>query len=192
MSRKSLSASVAICFLAAFAGHLTAQDSSPFRMEGFVTEEGTQRPISGATVQVLIQSERIPQDRVRSTQTDANGRYSLPLPMGHGWVWQLLPPPGYSPGQALQVEQFATTVGQPVFKKDYQVRKGTAWQIEGRAPAAALPLAKTYFTISQQRDNQYISAYCELGPNPHSWVTLPLDAAGEFRIQCGDVAYTLS
>src|SRR4051812_38313573 len=108
---------VVIAVLALYqAAHGWAQGT--YRMEGIVTEEGTHRPVEGVTVQVLIQSEREAKERVRSAKTDPSGNYSIALPPGHGWSWGLLPIAGYSPVKSNDLEHFATTTGQPVFRKD--------------------------------------------------------------------------
>src|SRR5262245_40923239 len=181
-----------LCLAGAFRADSAAQDVSPFRMEGIVTEEGTQQPVSGATIQVLIESEPVVEKKVRSAKTDASGHYSVELPVGHAWEWNLQPPMGYALVRAHEHEQFATTAEQPVFRKDYQVRKGVAWPILVRAPAEALPLGRTYLSLNQQRDQEHFNAFCEVPPDGSGDVTLPLDASGEFTIQCGDVSYVLA
>ena len=183
-----------LCFVSALALDavpLPAQEAARFRMEGVVLEVGTGRPVPDATVQVLIQSERRAEQRIRSAKTDANGRYSVALPVGHGWAWNMQPPAGYSPARAQDLEEFATTIDQPVFRKDYEVRNGIAWHVVVNVPAAAMPLGQTYFALGQRRENEYFSAYCEVGDDGRCAVTIPSDASGEFKVQCGDLRRTL-
>lgn len=96
-----------------------ADDASPYRLEGTVTKEGTGEPVAGAMVQVLIESESLPEQRIRGAKTDARGRYSVPLPIGHAVAWHVQPPAGFVSVKALDVKSFATTTDKPVFTKDY-------------------------------------------------------------------------
>jgi hypothetical protein len=50
--------------------------------------------------------------------TDSSGKYSISLPPGHGWCWEVLPPAGYSSVENNDREHFATTAKQPVFRKN--------------------------------------------------------------------------
>jgi hypothetical protein len=112
------------------------------------------------------------------------------VPVGHGVAWSLLPPAGYAPAKTHDMEPFATTVGQPVFKKDYQVRKGVAWKIVVRTPEAGAPLPKTYVSGGQQRENEYVSAFCVLEPEGRGVLTL-FDIGGKFDVRCADEQRTL-
>ena len=184
-----------LCRLLRCAAILWAMTSAPalgqesidanYRMEGVVTEAGTNRPVAGATVQVLIESEHQADKRVRRATSDSQGRYSLPLPVGHAVAWLLQPPAGYVPGKVLDSEAFATTPEQPAFQKDYQVRRGTAWPVVVRLPADA-PRSRTVLFLSQQREGELFSAFGEVADDGRCVVTLPSDGAGEFHISCGD------
>ena len=59
------------------------------RLKGTVTVAGTNLPVAGATVGVVtgMGSSGVSYDHVE-TKSDAGGRYSLEIPMGHG---QLMP-----------------------------------------------------------------------------------------------------
>jgi hypothetical protein len=61
-------------------------------MEGIVIDADTQRPVANATVSVLIESDSAPEQGIRQSQTDDDGRYSIEIPIGHGWAWTLMPP----------------------------------------------------------------------------------------------------
>jgi thiol-disulfide isomerase/thioredoxin/5-hydroxyisourate hydrolase-like protein (transthyretin family) len=167
-----------------------ADEASGFRMEGQVTEEGTGQPVADATVQVLIESEHDIESRLRTAKTDANGRYSVALPVGHAWSFGLYPPAGYVPASFDYLEMFATTRDKPVFHKDFVVRRGTVWKIELHAPAAAFPLAKTLVSGGRQQGINYLSNHSELARDGTGVLTLP-DVGGEFDIRCGDFEYRL-
>lgn len=166
-----------------------AQEAARYRMEGVVTEAGTQRPIAGATVQVLIESGRDLSEKLLSAKTDDSGKYAISVPIGHGAAWNLLPPAGYAPVKTYDVEPFATTVDQPVFRKDYQVRKGIAWPVIVRTDAAA-PLPKTYVSGGQQQPGEYVSAYSVLEGTGRGVLTL-FDIGGKFDLRCADEQRTL-
>src|SRR5688500_12143030 len=107
---------------------------SPYRMEGVVTDADAQEPVANTTVQVLITSESDPSKRIRKALTDANGRYSIELPAGHGWAWYLLLPDGYCAVNSNPTELLATTDDHPIFTKNYQVRKGFPIKVLVRYP----------------------------------------------------------
>ena len=114
-------------------GRALAEDASRYRLEGTVTVEGTNLPLAGVEVQVLIESEPQSEKKVRSAKTNASGKYSVPLPQGHAWAWYIRPPAGYTPVKALDLQLIATTADLPVVVKNYQVRPGLAWNIDVRA-----------------------------------------------------------
>ncbi len=190
-SRQSFLCAMVLLAMAGATARGQESHSMNYRMEGVVTEEGTNRPVPGAVVQVLIESERQTDNRVRSAATDAKGRYSLLLPLGHAWEWNLVLPAGYLPVQANPLEQFATTPEQPAFQKDYQVRRGTPWPVVVHLPAAA-PRSRTVLILSQQREGAPFSTFGEVADDGRCVVTMPSDGAGEFIIHCGDEGRVLT
>ena len=103
------------------------QEESPFRMTGTVRVEGTGEPVAGARVQVDLGSKDFGGD-FREAVTDAEGWYTIPLPEGNARPLFFSPPPGYwLPEPARHCQFFAVTPQQPVYRKDYEVRRGTAW-----------------------------------------------------------------
>ena len=136
-----------------------------FQRDGIMTLYG-HSTAGAATVQVLIQSEREAKAKVRSAKTDAAGKYTVALPPGHAWCWDLLPPAGYSPVKSYDKDFFATTAKEPAYRKDFQVRKGSAWKVIVQAPAGAPPLPKTYVSGGKQIPNEYLSSYIVLEGQP--------------------------
>jgi thiol-disulfide isomerase/thioredoxin len=161
-------------------------DDSRFRLEGTVTVEGTNLPLAGVEVQVLIESEQQADNRIRSAKTDASGKYSVPLPQGHAWAWYIRPPAGYTPAKALDLLSFATTPDLPVVVKNYQVRPGLAWNIEVRVPEAVKPLPTIFVGFNQTRGNEYLGSHCELKGKTRDTLTVP-DIGGPFTVTCGDM-----
>jgi RNA polymerase sigma factor (sigma-70 family) len=101
-----------------------------FQMTGFVRVEGTDEPVAGAKVQVDLGTIDLRGD-MREALTDADGHYVIALPEGNGRPWILIPPPGYwLPDANKQRDFFAVTPQQPVYRKDYLVRRGSVWKFQ--------------------------------------------------------------
>lgn len=162
-----------------------ASAQSPYRMEGVVTDADTQKPVANTTVQVLITSEWEPSQRIRKTSTDESGRYSIELPAGHGWAWQLVPPPGYCSVESNPTQVFSTTDFRPVFSKNYLVRRGSPIGFVVRYPDTLSAVPKTFISLGQQKGNEYISGFCELDEMGTGTVTM-LQLTGKFDVHCGD------
>ena len=186
-ARNQLLYVVSICIVSSI-GSVRAQ--SPYRMEGVVTDADTQKPVANTTVQVLITSESEPSKRIRKSLTDDDGRYSIKLPAGHGWAWNLLPPPEYCSVDSNPTEFFATTDDRPVFTKNYQVRRGLPIEFVVRYPDTLSALPKTFVSLGQQKGNEYISGFRELNEKGTGTVTM-LQLSGKFSVQCGDERRTL-
>jgi thiol-disulfide isomerase/thioredoxin len=82
-------------------------------------------------------------------------------------------------------EVFATTDEQPIFAKNYELRKGFPIKILVRYPDTLATPPKTYVSFGQQKGNEYINAFCELDGTARGTVTLPLHA-GAFNVYCAD------
>ena len=108
-------------------------------MTGSVRVEGTGEPVAGAKVQVDLGRIDLRGD-MREALTDADGHYMIALPEGNARPWILIPPPGYwLPDANKHRDFFAVTPQQPVYRKDYLVRRGSVWKFRltnGAAPAA--------------------------------------------------------
>lgn len=168
-----------------------SEAASPYRMEGVVTDVETGEPVPHTTVQVLIESAANPAEKIRKAVTGENGRYSIELPAGHGWAWMLRPPAGFTPTEENMTEVFATTVENPVFTKNYQVRRGTPIRVLVRHPNIQAALPTTYVSLVQQKGDDFTSGYCELDENGAGCVTL-LKPEGKFDIHCGDMKQSLT
>lgn len=175
-----------LCLFAACDG-IAAE--SPYRMEGIVADADTQEPVEGTTVQVLITSEPDPSQKVRKAITDREGRYSIELPAGHAWAWMLQPPSGYCSIESNPTEVFATSDERPIFRKNYQVHKGTSVSFLVRHPGLRENLPNTYVSLGQQRNNEYVHGFCELDAGALGTVTL-LAPVGRFTVSCGDESQT--
>jgi thiol-disulfide isomerase/thioredoxin len=163
---------------------------SPYRMEGVVMDADSQIPVANTTVQVLITSASEPSQRIRKGVTNEEGRYSIELPAGHGWAWNLVPPPGYCSVESNSTEMFATTDERPIFTKNYQVRKGFPIQFAVAYPDTLSTFPKTFVSLEQQKGDEYIHAFCELDEKGTGTVTM-LQLTGKFNVHCGDEKRTL-
>lgn len=157
-----------------------AEDAGPYRMEGIVTERESGKPIAGATVKVLIESERKVYDGV----TDIEGKYAVAIPVGHAQAWGIQPPEGYSPAESFRPEPFATSPKQPVFSKDYEVVRGIAWKIAVRAGDDKVPAEKTFVGLYQSQGDRYIGANSALNDQSFAVLTVPM-LGGKSEMSCG-------
>jgi hypothetical protein len=164
---------------------------SPYRMEGTVTDADTKRPVAGAIVSALIESEKDSEKRAVRGTADDQGRYSLELPIGHACSWTLLPPAGYYPAKVQDLELFATTAEKPVFTKNYEVRKGFAIKTLVRSPKGESIPPSTYVLITPQQANKHVGGYCELDRTGSGAITLPV-VDGQFDVTCSDAQQSLA
>ena len=106
------------------------KEDSRYQMTGTVLLEGTDEPIAGAKLQVDLGTFDLKGD-MREAVTDADGHYTIPLPEGNARPWILIPPAGYwLPDANKKMEFFAVTPQQPVYRKDYLVRRGSVWKFQ--------------------------------------------------------------
>jgi RNA polymerase sigma factor (sigma-70 family) len=130
------------------------QPTVTYRLTGSVRVEGTGEPAAGALVDVMIADSgkghlgtnrttisgadgRYTVDlppgtaRVgtnRTTISGADGRYTVDLPPGSARTWRLIAPVGYwAPRDSQKSEEFVVSRDEPVYRKDYLVRRGNVW-----------------------------------------------------------------
>src|SRR5262245_28880544 len=175
---------VALAFLHFEREVCRSDETAPYRLEGTVTDESGQ-PVADVAVNVLIESERDSQNRIRTVKTDATGHYSISVPVGHATIFGLAPAPGYSSVNTFDREDFATTRGEPVARKDFRVRPGVAWPVVVRTDQPLMPLPKLWVSGWQQRDKEFFSAFIELDGVDRGVLTLP-DVGGPFTLTCRD------
>ena len=174
-----------------FFGNSVRSAETTYSMQGIVTDADTSVPVAGATVQVLIESEADFEKRLRTAKSTADGRYSIELPAGHGSAWTLLPPAGYVPAEAFELDMFATTADKPTYTKNYKVRKGIPIRVAVR-PAGKLTIpAGTHVSLYRNEGNTYVSGDGELDRDGTGWITLP-ETSGEFELSCWDLNRSFS
>jgi RNA polymerase sigma factor (sigma-70 family) len=106
-----------------------SQPSMAYRLTGSVRLEGTDEPVAGATVDVMIADvDQAYRGVNRTALSGADGRYTVDLPPGSARSWWLMPPVGYwAPRDSQKSEEFVVSRDQPVYRKDYVVRRGIVW-----------------------------------------------------------------
>ena len=97
------------------------------RIEGTVTVKGTNEPVSGATVRVMLgrQTNGLSDynDAVTAT-TDASGHYAIEMPFGHVRIGRFDAPPGcWSVGG--QRQDGVLSAEAPVATRNFTVHRGT-------------------------------------------------------------------
>ncbi len=105
------------------------QPATVYRLTGSVRVEGTGESVAGATVDVMIADvDRAHRGVNRTALSGADGSYTVDLPPGSARSWRLMPPVGYwAPRDSQKSEEFVVSRDQPVYRKDYVVRRGIVW-----------------------------------------------------------------
>ncbi len=157
------------------------KEESPFRMTGTVRVEGTGEPVAGARVQVDLGTKDLRGD-FREAVTDAEGRYTIPLPEGNARPLFFYPPPGYwLPDPGKNWKFFAVTPQQPVYRKDYLVRRGTAWTFRLTRGPKKEPVVRGVASSYHLPGDSSISISARTDPKGDATLTLP-DEAGKVTI----------
>jgi RNA polymerase sigma factor (sigma-70 family) len=127
----------------------TTEPTATYRLTGSVQVEGTGEPVAGAMVDVMIaDSGQGHRGADRTAVSGADGRYTIDLPAGSARSWTLIAPLGYwAPHDSQKSEEFVVSRDEPVYRKDYAIRRGTVWdfRITRAHEAKPLPGAVTAF-----------------------------------------------
>ena len=150
-------------------------------MTGTVRVEGTGEPVAGAKVQVDLGTKDLSGD-FREAVTDANGRYTIPLPEGNARPLFFYPPPGYwLPDPGKHWKFFAVTPQQPVYRKDYLVRRGTAWMFRLTRGPKKEPVVQGFASSYHLPGDSSISVNAKTDSEGDATLTFP-DEAGKVTI----------
>ena len=143
--------------------------------------EGTGEPVAGARVRVDLGTRDLRGD-FREAVTDADGRYSIPLPEGNARPLFFDPPPGYwLPDPGKHWKFFAVTPQQPVYRKDYLLRRGTAWTFRLTRGPKKEPVVHGFASTYQVPGDSIISVNARTDSRGEATLTLP-DEAGKVGI----------
>ncbi len=98
-----------------------------YQMVGSVRVEGTDDTVAGAKINVLVGDGGA--DRIRKGVSQENGQFVLDLPPGQARAWVVQPPVGYwAPQNLKNIETFVVSRREPIYHKDYRVRRGMVWR----------------------------------------------------------------
>ncbi len=109
------------------------------RLRGTITAADTGKPLAGATVTVGLDGVEEKYRLVEAT-SGADGKYAVPLPVGHAMLFGLCPPPGYYTKDERTYSQMAIQDAvDAVF--DFKLLRGMAWNIQSAdvPPSASKP-----------------------------------------------------
>ena len=168
------------------------KDESPFRMTGTVRVEGSGEPVAGAKVQVDLGTRDLRAD-FREAVTDADGRYSIPLPEGNARPLFFYPPPGYwLPDAGKHWKFFAVTPQQPVYRKDYLLRRGTTWTFRLTRGPKKEPVVHGFASTYHVPGDSDISVNARTDSKGDATLTFP-DEAGKVGVilRAGDEGHVL-
>ena len=113
----------------------------------------------------------------REAVTDANGRYSIPLPEGNARPLFFDPPPGYwLPDPGKHWKSFAVTPQQPVYRKDYEVRRGSVWMLRITRGPKQEPVVQGFAHAYHQPGDSSITFNARTDAEGYASVTLPDEA----------------
>jgi thiol-disulfide isomerase/thioredoxin/protocatechuate 3,4-dioxygenase beta subunit len=144
-----------------------------FRMTGLVRVEGTGEPVAGVKVEIELGMNDFTYE-FREALTDADGRYAIALPEGNARAWILHPPPGYwLPDSNKNWEFFAVTPQQPVYHKDYVVRRGTVWRLRLTSGSKREPVPSGFVSSYAQSGDSDLLVRERTDENGFASVTLP-------------------
>jgi hypothetical protein len=161
------------------------------RIVGSVMVEGTDEPVSGAIVQVMIGVSRPRSFRniCLYASTDASGRYEINVPVGYvhvGIKWVDGLPPGY--WRQGHDESVITTPSAPHLRRDFKLRRGPVWRLRAFEPSTGKPVASVR-CWAQLKTNGKVSKggpIIDTDADGAARITLPA-FDGEFSISANDI-----
>jgi hypothetical protein len=114
---------------AAGAGETPQVPAERGRLQGRFLAADTGKPVTGARIKVLIQG--VPtKGGIAEAVSDADGRYAMDLPLGHGNLWGVYAPAGYYTQDPRTFDTILTTVTEPQAVRDFILQPGAPWQVE--------------------------------------------------------------
>jgi thiol-disulfide isomerase/thioredoxin len=168
---------------AAHASQSQATSPSQGRVVGTITVAGTDEPVAGATMRVVL--GKMDSGRYQSVtgQTDMNGHYSIDVPIGNVRLGAPKLPPGYWTNTSFQ--NATTSAAAPVFAKDYTVRRGPIWRVRARDATRRVPVQGVTCGVTRVEANQYSSTFSDTDAQGIAQITLP-GFRGEFKLVVAD------
>ena len=158
---------------------------------GIVFERKTQKPIAGAKVNILVDSEQESSKRGLSGTTDSDGRYRIEVPLGSVRLWFPRLTPGYWLEHDENVKAIVTSPDKPIMTHDIAAISGTAWPlrvaVEGGIPDGeelTVSVTEVEDDVTRQSWLKGVGVSFKISPN-ESISTLGTNGIGAFT-QCGE------
>jgi RNA polymerase sigma factor (sigma-70 family) len=101
-----------------------------FRLSGSVRLEGTGEPVKGGQFDIQLGDLVSSNDpgRIRTVTSGVDGQFLVDLPGGQAFLGTFQPPVGYwAPNNIIGQETLVLSPSQPIYRKDFLVRRGTIW-----------------------------------------------------------------
>jgi RNA polymerase sigma factor (sigma-70 family) len=106
------------------------------RLAGRFTDADTHQSVAGARIRVL--TDGVPgKPKFAEAVSDADGRYVVKLPLGHGFVFGVYAPAGYFTQDPKTYGAILTTPAEPQLVRDFVLQRGAPWKVEVHGVALA-------------------------------------------------------
>ena len=114
----------------------------------------------------------------REAVTGADGRYTIALPEGNARPLFFTPPPNYwLPDAAKHWQFFAVTPEQPVYRKDFELRRGATWTFRLTRGPKHEPVVPGFVSTYHLPGEFDVFVRGKTDPRGYAVVTLPDEAA---------------
>jgi len=107
---------------------------------GTVREAGTNQPIAGAEVGLLVESEQEPEKRAPKGISDAEGKYRIEVPMGNVKLWFPWLKPGYWLSDKDAMKDIVTSPEMREAVHDIIANQSPVWQIQAIGDLSLSPM----------------------------------------------------
>lgn len=183
-----------IAVLPTFAEEPKAPESNgeqKYFVTGVVYEKETKKPVAGAKLHVLIDSEPDLAKKLRPGVTQEDGSFRIEVPLGTCRFWYPVLKPGFWLNQADSMAAFATSLEKPVATHDFAVRTGATWPMQLSIEGEPLDFSGAVISATEVRDNASRAAFLRGEPVPladprnTAYTELESNGAG-FITQVGD------
>jgi hypothetical protein len=153
-------------------------------LEGTFTAADTGKPLAGATVKVLIQGVPGRVSSIEQAQSDADGHYSVAIPIGNSSLWGLSCPPGYYPKECLTRAQILATAQTPTVHLDFCLHPGAPWRVE--VAGIDQSLYKDVLFHADEREPTGSNGWIDRTADSHGKAVLTIAPdGGQYSIGCG-------
>lgn len=154
------------------------------KVEGTVTVRGTNEPVSGATVRVMLGKQTkglsVYNDALIAT-TDLRGHYAIEVPFGHVRIGRFDAPPGYWGAESGVGRDGVLSAEAPVLTRGFTVQRGPIVSVRVRDSASSKPIPGIQCFVTRVDDKSRVGFWRETDAHGMARCTLP-GPRGEFTI----------